>query len=86
VPEISRFYGIVVMLYYADHEPPHFHAWYQQHEAVVRIDDGAVLHGRLPDRAGRLVQEWAALHRDELTMDWSLARAGQPLLTIPPLP
>lgn len=86
MPEISRFYGIVVMLYYADHDPPHFHARYQEHESVVRIADGEVLHGWLPDRATRLVAEWAALHRDALVADWSLARAGRPLLTIPPLP
>jgi hypothetical protein len=85
MPEIARFYGIVITLYYADHEPPHFHARYQDHEALYRIDDGAILRGALPERAARLVSEWAAMHGQDLALDWQLARDGRPLLPIEPL-
>ena len=65
MPEISRFFGIVIAMYYSDHAPPHFHAKYGDHEATLRIADGAV-DGRLPRRALSLVLEWYALHQAEL--------------------
>lgn len=86
MPEISRFYGIVVMLYYSDHDPPHFHARYQEHEALFEIDPLRPIRGWLPDRAARLVSEWADIHRNELLVDWARARVGEPLVSIPPLP
>jgi hypothetical protein len=86
MPRISAFYGIVIAMYYNDHEPPHFHARYGDHDAQVLIATGEILDGSLPRRAQMLTSEWAALHRAELETDWKLARLEQPLATIEPLP
>lgn len=85
MPEISRFFGIVIRMFYNDHEPSHFHAAYGDHEALIAIDTLAVIRGQLPRRALALVLEWAALHREELRHDWMLARTGQPPQPIEPL-
>ena len=84
MPEISRFLGIVIGMYYNDHAPPHFHAYYGGFAITVRISDG-VVEGRFPRRALNLVLEWYALHRDELQEDWDLARERKPLRSIDPL-
>ena len=84
MPEISRFLGIVIAMYYNDHAPPHFHAKYGDHEITVRIADGSV-EGRFPQRALNLVLEWYNLHKDELVEDWNLARDRKPLRRIDPL-
>lgn len=86
MPRISAFYGIVITMYYRDHDPPHFHAIYGEHEAQIVIASREVLSGDLPPRALRLVQEWGSLHRDELEANWAKARAHEPLATIEPLP
>jgi hypothetical protein len=70
---------------YADHAPPHFHARYGEHEAVISIESLMVLEGALPRRALALVLEWATLHRTELEQDWDRARKGLPLAHIAPL-
>lgn len=85
MPRLSEFYGIVIYMYWSDHDPPHFHAIYAGDEAQVRIDDGSFLAGSLPRTAARLVGEWAALHRDELLANWARARALDPLLAVEPL-
>jgi hypothetical protein len=85
MPRISEFYGIAIYMYYRDHEPPHFHAIYGEHEAIVEIGTGNVLRGQLPRRAHSLVAEWASSHRDELQRNWDLAKAAHPLVPIPPL-
>lgn len=85
MPEVSRFYGLVIALFYNDHQPPHFHAVYGESEAVFAIETLAVLEGRLPHRAAVLVLEWAAEHRRELREDWDKARAKLPLAPIEPL-
>jgi hypothetical protein len=85
VPVLSRFFGIVIAMYYNDHHPPHFHATYAEHEVQVAIDTLAVLRGELPRRAMALVLEWASIHRDELRADWERARAGIAPAPIPPL-
>lgn len=72
-------------MYYRDHPPPHFHAIYGDHEAIVDIATTAVTDGKLPRRAWTLVKEWAEAHRDELNRAWDLARAGLPLQPIAPL-
>jgi len=82
MPEISRFFGIVIHIYFNDHGPAHFHAAYGEFEALINIDTLAVYRGDLPRRALALVLEWAALHRDELRQDWELARKGQSLQPI----
>jgi Domain of unknown function (DUF4160) len=84
VPELSRFLGIIIAMFYRDHEPAHFHATYGDYQITVDIATGEV-HGNFPNRALRHVQEWRELHRDELLQDWNLARARQPLRKIEPL-
>jgi hypothetical protein len=86
VPRISTFYGIAIAMYYAEHGVPHFHALYSGAEASIAIGTQEVLAGDLPDRALRLVWEWATLHQAELEANWRLARDGEPLEPIPPLP
>jgi hypothetical protein len=85
VPEISRFFGIIVQMFYDDHAPPHFHARYGRDQVVVSISGLTVLKGSLPPRALGLVMEWAAQHRSELEENWSLARDKAPLRRIAPL-
>ena len=84
MPEISRFFGIVVFIQYRDHEPAHFHATYGEHEVSVNIHDGAVT-GWFPKRALRLVTEWRLLHREALLENWRLSREARPLKPIAPL-
>ena len=84
MPEISRFLGIVIGMYYEDHGVPHFHAVYGEHRIAVEVNSGTV-HGNFPPRALRHVLEWAALHRAELLADWERARTGRPLDPIAPL-
>lgn len=85
MPRLSEFYGIVVYMYWKDHNPPHFHAIYGGDEALVVIADGSVLAGSLPRTAARLVEEWALIHRDELTENWARAQVPDPLLPVDPL-
>jgi Domain of unknown function (DUF4160) len=85
VPEISRFYGIVIAMFWSDHPPPHFHARYGDVSVKIEIGSGLVLDGRLPRRALRLVREWETMHRDELMANWKRARRAEPLMPIDPL-
>jgi len=85
MPEVSRFYGVAIALFYNDHQPPHFHARYGESEAVFAIESLAILEGSLPRRATALVLEWASEHRGELLADWNQARAKLPLAPIAPL-
>lgn len=85
MPELSRFFGIIIAMYYNDHAPPHFHAKYGGEQASIRIDTGQVLEGALGTRALRLVDEWRLLHQSELLDDWHRAQARQPLVRIEPL-
>lgn len=85
MPRLSEFYGIVVYMYWRDHNPPHFHAIYGGDEALVNIADGTVLRGSLPRTAARLVAEWTELRRDELLANWARAQEPDPLLPIEPL-
>ena len=86
MPTISVPYGIVIAMFFNDHDPPHFHARYAERHARVAIETGDLLDGDLPPRAVRLVKEWAELHRTELEEDWRLAQELQPLRPIEPLP
>lgn len=85
VPEISRFFGIVIKMFYNDHMPPHFHAEYSGFEALIEIESLDVYRGALPRRALALVLEWAAMHRQELREDWRLAQSGKRPRPIAPL-
>lgn len=86
MPTLSRFYGIEIMMYPRDHNPPHFHAFYSGHEAVVDIAPIRLSEGALPSRAMSLVLEWAALHQAELLRAWQQRTAGERIESIPPLP
>ena len=86
MPEICRFYGIVIKMYFADHAPAHFHAEYAEHEARIAVDSLAVISGTLPPRAMGLVAEWATLHQQELQGLWEKARNHQALNRLEPLP
>ena len=85
MPELARFYGIIIAMYYNDHAPPHFHAKYGTDQAVLRIDDGQMIEGSLSARALRLVEEWRLLHVEELLSDWERAQNREPLTKIDPL-
>jgi uncharacterized protein DUF4160 len=86
VPEIARFYGIVIRMFYSDHVPPHFHAFYSGAEAIIDFRRLFVIAGDLPPRALGMTFEWTSLHQDDLLRAWDLARQRQPLPAIDPLP
>jgi len=85
MPEICRFFGIVILMYFNDHEPPHFHARYGSDSARFEIESLALLGGSLPARVRGLVIEWAALHREELEGNWVRLRKGRAPLKLDPL-
>jgi len=85
MPEISRFYGIVIRMFSNDHPPPHFHAEYGSAQALIDINTLAVIAGKLPPRAAGLVVEWASQHQGQLQELWQRAEAHQPLFKIDPL-
>lgn len=85
MPEISRFFGMIITIYYNDHPPPHFHVRYNQQKAIVSIQTLEILEGKLTPRLFKLVTEWATLHQTELMTNWELARENQPLNNILPL-
>jgi hypothetical protein len=86
MPRISEFYAIVIEMYFADHPPPHFHAWYGGDSAKIAIAGGEVIAGDLPVRALRFVREWTPEHRDELEANWERAVRRQKPVPIAPLP
>jgi len=85
MPTISTFYGILIQIYYSDHNPPHFHAVYQDFEILVGISPIRVLEGTVPNRVKSMVLEWAALHQSELMDDWNLCVQKQKPKDIAPL-
>jgi len=84
MPELSRFLGIVIAMYYREHGPAHFHAIYGDFEVTVEIESGLV-NGDFPKRAQAHVEEWRQMHRQELLDAWAEARASRPLKRIDPL-
>lgn len=85
MPEISRFFGMIITMFYNDHTPPHFHVRYGEQKALIAIQTLTLISGELSPRAFGLVMEWAALHRSELIENWELARQQAPLKKVPPL-
>jgi hypothetical protein len=85
MPEISRFFGISIKMFYGDHAPPHFHARYGEHKVVIDIQTLVVIGGYLPPRALGMVIEWALQHQGELLDLWERAANCQPLYKVPPL-
>ncbi|MEK7793387.1 MAG: DUF4160 domain-containing protein [Candidatus Hydrogenedentota bacterium] len=86
MPELCRFYGIVIRMYHNDHNPPHIHAVYGEHVAQIGILSLSRFGGYLPPRALGLVVEWATQHQEELMDNWERARSHQSLQRIAPLP
>lgn len=85
MPTISSFYGILIQIFWRDHGPPHFHALYAEHEALVDIRSLEVVQGALPKRALALVLEWASQHQSDLMEDWDLCSQMQTPKKIEPL-
>jgi hypothetical protein len=88
VPEISRFFGIIIRMFVepaSRHHRPHFHAYYQDSVAIVGVDTIELLAGGLPRRQQRMVEAWAEIHQRELLDDWEQLQAGRPPLKIEPL-
>ena len=85
MPRICSFYGIVIWIYWDDHEPPHFHATYAEEEILIKIKDLSVYAGSFPARAFGLVMEWASLHQEELLENWNIMKQNLPLKKIEPL-
>lgn len=88
MPEISRFFGIVIRMFVeagGRHHRPHFHAYYQEQVAIVAIDKVEIIAGMLPSRQTRLTLAWAEIHRSELQKNWARLQTGSPATTIDPL-
>lgn len=87
MPTISMFYGIIIRMYFApgEHNPPHFHVYYNEFKASVNILTGQIMEGNLPGRQEKLVLAWAELHRDDLMADWQLVMNGEDPFKIQPL-
>ena len=88
MPELSRFFGIVIRMYAeseAQHHAPHFHAYYQNYVGIYSLDTVELIGGTLPRRQQRLVEAWAELHQAELLADWQLLQQGKRPLPIKPL-
>lgn len=84
MPEISRFFGIIVIMNYNDHNPPHFHAIYGEQEVSVDIQTG-IVKGIMSKRSLAMIFEWYEKYKDELMKDWQLSKSREPLKKIPPL-
>jgi len=85
MPELSRFLGMVISIYFDDHNPPHFHVEYNDNEALIAISDLSVLKGNLPPRVMGLAMEWARLHQTELLENWNMVKDSGKYYKIDPL-
>ena len=85
MPQISYFLGVIIRMFYRDHNPPHFHAHYGNHQALIDIQKNELLSGSLPPRVLGIVVEWTALHQTELMENWERAKNKEVLKDIPPL-
>ena len=85
MPELSRFLGISILMYFDDHNPPHFHVKYNENRAIISIEELKILDGHLPARILGLVIEWAELHKDELLLDWESVKKTGKFFKIDPL-
>ena len=85
MPELCRFLGISIMMYFDDHNPPHFHVKYNEYRALIAIVELKVLEGHLPARILGLVVEWAELHKVELLKNWDMVKNTGEFIKIDPL-
>jgi hypothetical protein len=81
MPEITRFYGIIIKLFFADHPPPHFHAIYGDYNALINLETLEIIEGDLPNRATKMVIEWAKIYQSELLKMWNTQEFNK----LPPL-
>jgi hypothetical protein len=84
MPEISRFYGIIIQMFFNDHNPPHFHAVYGEYKAIINIQDD-IIDGFMPKRALKMIFEWMEIHKEELLKNWELTQKGNLPEKIEPL-
>lgn len=85
MPQISYFLGVIIRMFYRDHNPPHFHAVYADYEGLIDIEKNELIDGYLPPRVLGIVTEWTAIYQNELMQNWERARNQEPLLDIEPL-
>lgn len=88
MPELSRFFGIIIRMFAevgGPHHAPHFHAYYQDDVGIYSLDPIELIAGSLPKRQQRLVEAWAELHQSELSKDWQLLQTGHKPVPIQPL-
>ncbi|MDR2231743.1 MAG: DUF4160 domain-containing protein [Tannerella sp.] len=85
MPYISTFFGLLIQMYFDEHNPPHIHVRFQNDKAIFNIQNGDMTHGNLSNRNRRLVQAWIELHRDELILNWELCRNDEQPFKIEPL-
>jgi len=87
MPTISMFFGILIRMYLGkkEHNPPHFHAYYQNSKGVFSIETCEMIEGDIPNRQIRLITAWAELHKEELLADWDLSQSGEKPFNIDPL-
>jgi hypothetical protein len=86
MPEVCRFYGIIIMMFYKDHTPPHFHAKYGNFTAYFDIKTGEIIDGEMPRRATRLIQDWSELNKEKLLLNWIESQKDNPqFIEIEPL-
>lgn len=81
MPEVARFYGIIIKVFFGDHPPPHFHAVYGEYNALISIESLEIMEGDLPKRAQKLVIDWASLYQQDLLEMWE----SQEFRKLPPL-
>ncbi len=87
MPTLSMFFGIIIRMYLgkSEHNPPHFHAYYQKYKAIFDIKKCEIIEGNLPKKQKKLVEAWAELHKEDLLADWNLAVNGELPFKIEPL-
>lgn len=84
MPILSMFYGIIIRMYYEDHQPPHFHAYYGDYEAVFDFS-GEIIQGEIPKKQQKLIAAWCVIHHDELIANWKLTQENESVFKIEPL-
>lgn len=84
MPILSMFYGIIIRMYYEDHQPPHFHAYYGDYEAVFDFS-GELIQGEMPKKQQKLIDAWCVIHSDELIANWKLSQENESVFKIEPL-
>lgn len=84
MPEISRFFGIIIAMFYNDHDPPHFHAVYGDQKGLIEIKSRRI-EGNLSSRTQKIVLEWLDIYEKDLLENWELAKKRKPLKKIKPL-